>query len=75
LRQGLGIGLSGAVAGVLLTLGTARFVQPLLFQVSASDPVLLASAAAIVLSVSLLASYVPTRRLRRFAPAVVLRVE
>jgi predicted permease len=75
LRQGLGIGLCGAGAGILLTLGTARFVQPLLFQVSASDPILLAATAALVLFEALLASYVPTRRLRRFAPTEVLRVE
>ena len=74
-RQGLGIGLSGAVAGILLALGTARFVQPLLFQVSASDPALLTAAATLVLLEALLASYVPARRLRHLAPAEVLRVE
>jgi ABC-type antimicrobial peptide transport system permease subunit len=75
IRQGLGIGLAGAAAGLLLTLSTARFVQPLLFHVSASDPVLLAAAAVIVLLVALLASYAPSRRVRRLDPTVALRVE
>jgi len=75
LRQGLGIGLAGAAIGVLLTLSTARFVQPLLFHVSASDPGLLAATAAIVLLVSLLASYAPSRQVRRLDPTVALRME
>jgi ABC-type antimicrobial peptide transport system permease subunit len=75
LRQGLGIGLAGVAAGLLLTLSTARFVEPLLFHVSASDPVLLTAAAAIVLLVSLLAGYAPSRRVRRLDPNVALRVE
>jgi predicted permease len=75
IRQGLGIGLAGVAAGLLLTLSTARFVEPLLFHVSASDPVLLIAAAAIVLLVSLLAGYAPSRRVRRLDPNVALRVE
>jgi len=75
IRQGLGIGLAGVAAGLLLTLSTTRLVQPLLFHVSASDPLLLAAAAAIVLLVALLASYAPSRRVRRLDPTVSLRVE
>ena len=75
LRQGLGIGLAGAAAGLLLTLSTAHLVQPLLFQVSARDPLLLTAALLIVLLVALLASYAPSRRVRRLDPNVALRVE
>lgn len=75
LRQDLGIGLFGAAAGVLFTLSTAGFVQPLLFDVSASDPILLAVVAAIVFFVALGASYAPSRRMRRLDPIVALRVE
>ncbi|MFY9820587.1 MAG: FtsX-like permease family protein, partial [Thermoanaerobaculia bacterium] len=75
LRQGLGIGLTGAAAGLLLVASTTRLVQPLLFQVAAPDPLSLTAATAIVLLVSLLASYAPSRRVRRLDPAVALRAE
>jgi predicted permease len=75
LRQGLLIGLSGAVAGLLLTAGVARLLQPLLFQVSALDPRVLALATATVLLLALLASYAPSRGLRRLEPVATLRVE
>jgi hypothetical protein len=75
LRQGLTIGLLGALAGLILVLGAARFLQPLLFQVSAKDPLVLACAAALVLALALLASYIPGRRLKRIDPAMALRAE
>ncbi len=75
LRQGLGIGLAGAAAGLFLTLSTTHLIQPLLFHVSAGDPLLLAAAAVIVLLLALLASYGPSRRVRRLDPNVALRVE
>ncbi|HSS47863.1 MAG TPA: FtsX-like permease family protein, partial [Thermoanaerobaculia bacterium] len=74
IRQGLGIGLAGAAAGLFLTLSTAKLVQPLLFHVSATDPLLLAAAAVTVLLIALLASYAPSRRIHRFDPTVALRV-
>lgn len=75
LRHGLTIGLLGTAAGLALVLGAARFLQPLLFHVSAKDPLVLASAAVLVLALALLASYVPGRRLRRMDPATALRAE
>lgn len=75
LRHGLTIGGLGAVAGLALVLGAARFLQPLLFQVSAKDPLVLTCAATLVLALALLASYLPGRRLRRIDPAMALRAE
>jgi predicted permease len=75
IRQGLGIGLAGAAAGLLLTLSTAKLVQPLLFHVSATDPLLLAAVSATVLLIALLASYAPSRRVLRLDPMVALRAE
>jgi predicted permease len=74
-RQGLRIGVAGAVAGLALTLVAARYLQPLLFQVSAADPLSLAGAAGIVLILALLSSYASTRRVRRIDPAAALRTE
>jgi ABC-type antimicrobial peptide transport system permease subunit len=71
----LGIGLAGSAAGVLLALGIARFLQPLLFQVSARDPFILGSTSALVLGLALLASWISSRRVRHVDPAIVLRGE
>jgi predicted permease len=75
LRQGLGIGIVGSAAGVLLALGIARFLQPLLFQVSARDPLILGSTSALVLLLAILASWISSQRVRHVDPAVVLRGE
>ncbi len=75
LRQGVGMGSLGAVAGVVLTLAVSRFLQPLLFQVSASDPTVLGGAAILVVSLALLASLIPGRRVSRVAPARALRAD
>jgi predicted permease len=75
LRQGLFIGLGGAAAGLGLALAAARFLQPLLFEVSAKDPVTLGIAAGVVLLPALLASLASAYRVRAVDPAAVLRVE
>lgn len=74
-RQGLIIAVAGAAAGLALMLAAARYLQPLLFQVSAADPLSLAGAAGIVLVLALLSSYASTRRVRRIDPAAALRTE
>jgi ABC-type antimicrobial peptide transport system permease subunit len=74
-RQGLAIAALGAVGGLVLTRGAARYLQPLLFQVSASDPYLLGGAAAFLLGLTLAASILPGRRYRKLDPAPLLRAE
>ena len=49
--------------------------EPLLFQVSAHDPGVLATAVVTVLSTGALASYLPGRRIRRIDPAETMRAE
>lgn len=63
---GLAIGIPGAIAG-------NRFVASLLFEISPSSPLALAAAAAIMLSVSLLAAFIPAHRASRVEPAIALR--
>jgi putative ABC transport system permease protein len=65
---GLAIGLAGAVA-----VGSA--LQRLLFGVHAADAATFTVTAAILVSVALLASYLPARRAMRIDPMVALRVE
>ena len=65
---GLGIGLG---ASVLL----ARFLESLLFQISARDPMTLAGAALVILAVSPVAVYIPLRRALAVDCSVTLREE
>jgi putative ABC transport system permease protein len=65
---GLVIGSAGAFA-------LTRLLQTLLFETSPMDPATLASTAAGLLSVALLACYVPARRASRVDPMLALRNE
>ncbi len=65
---GLGIGLG---ASILL----ARFLESLLFQISARDPIALAAAALAILVLSPVAAFVPLRRALAVDCAVTLREE
>ncbi len=66
----LGIGLGAPTA-----LGLAQLVSSQLFGLSSSDPVTLAAATALLLTVSALASYIPARRATKVDPMVALRYE
>jgi ABC-type lipoprotein release transport system permease subunit len=65
--------LFGVVVGLGLTLWLAKFVGALLFGVGARDPVMLATAVAVLLGVGLLAGWLPARRASRLDPIAVLR--
>ncbi len=63
---GLALGLGGALAAT-------RVLQSLLYEVSASDPATFVGVAALLATVALVASWLPSRRATRVAPAVTLR--
>ncbi len=65
---GAAIGLAGAVAA-------SRLLRGLLFEVSPTDPVALAGACALLLTVALLAAYLPARRATKIDPARALRAD
>jgi hypothetical protein len=65
----------GVVAGLLLALGLAPFVQSLLFQTSARETAVLAGAGAALLGVTLVAALVPALRAARVSPLVALRAD
>ena len=65
---GIAIGL-GAAAGV------ARVMTSLLFDVSPVDPLTYVAVALLLMMATLMASYVPARRISRIDPAVAMRAE
>ena len=65
----------GAVAGVALGVGCARYVQSLLYGVKASDASMMALPAGILLFAALLASVPAVMRAVRIDPAEMLRAE
>ena len=65
---GMALGLAGALV-------TARLLQALLYQVSATDPATIVAVAALLAGVAVLAAWVPSRRAARVDPAQALRQE
>jgi predicted permease len=79
LRQMLGSGLRlvaiGEAVGLVAALIVVREVSSLLYQVSPADPVILASAAGVLMAVAVCATYIPARRAAKVDPMVALRYE
>ncbi len=75
LLQGLRLALIGAACGLALSLAFTRLLRTLLFQVKPVDPLTLGAAVLVVVSVTLLASYIPARRASRVNPITALRYE
>jgi putative ABC transport system permease protein len=66
---------AGALAGLLGALAGSRLLTTMLFEVSPTDPVTLVGVSALLLSVALLAAYLPARRATRIDPAQTLRAD
>jgi putative ABC transport system permease protein len=73
LRNGLTIGALGVLLGTVFALLVGRLVQPLLFGVVASDPVVLVATAAALLISAIVAMVPPARLATRTDPLLVLR--
>jgi putative ABC transport system permease protein len=73
--EGIGLGAAGIAIGVAIAFGLTRILAKLLFGITATDPVTLASAATVLLVVAALASYIPARRAMRIDPIQALREE
>jgi ABC-type antimicrobial peptide transport system permease subunit len=73
--QSMRFAIAGVALGSILALAGARWIQPLLFRQSATDPVVLIAVGALILVVAMLASTVPAIRAMRADPNTVLRVE
>jgi putative ABC transport system permease protein len=75
LRQGLLPVAAGLAAGMVASVALGRILGSLLFGVSASDPITICAAVALLSAVALAATYVPAYRATHVDPVTALRYE
>jgi putative ABC transport system permease protein len=71
--RGAGLVGIGLAVGAAISLWSTTFLESLLYGMSPRDPATIAAAAALLLSVALVAIWLPSRRAARVDPARVLR--
>ena len=74
-RHGLIVTTAGAAIGVGIAYGAGRLAAGWLYEVRPSDPLILASALALVLGVTVVATLIPAGRAARIDPALAMRFE
>jgi ABC-type antimicrobial peptide transport system permease subunit len=76
LRECLVLALAGTVAGLAASVALSRYVRSsFLYEISPTDPVALAAAALLMITVAALAGSLPARRAARVSPVVALKNE
>src|SRR5688572_13089569 len=73
--QGGRVALVGVVIGLVAAVFAARWLESLLFEVQARDPIVFAAVSVVMIGVALLASYLPARRASAVDPLVAIRIE
>jgi putative ABC transport system permease protein len=71
----LGLAIVGAAVGLVCSLIVSHLMASLLYGVRPTDPLTFAGVALLLLSVALLACYIPARRAIRVDPLVALHYE
>src|SRR4029077_8807992 len=75
LREALLMVITGVAVGLPMIFAVTRLASTLLFGLTPTDPVSLLLAALLMLAVSMVAGYLPSRRATRVDPIVALRCE
>ncbi|HEX7959955.1 MAG TPA: FtsX-like permease family protein, partial [Terriglobales bacterium] len=75
LGHGLALTAAGVAVGIAGAIALTRLLQSLLFHVSPSDPVTLATVALVTAALNLLATYLPARRAVEIDPIEALRAD
>jgi putative ABC transport system permease protein len=75
LHDGAIVGVVGVAGGLAVAFAGTRFLESLLFEVSATSGQEFGAAVLLIAFVTLVATFIPARRASRTDPAVVLRGE
>ena len=75
LKQGLVLTGVGVTLGLLIAVGLTRFLSAVLYGVTATDLLTFVGISGLLISLALLACYIPARRATRVDPMVALRYE
>jgi ABC-type antimicrobial peptide transport system permease subunit len=73
--QGVRLAAAGTALGVAIAVAASRWIQPLLFRQSATDPWVYVGVGAAMIAVALVASAVPATRAARADPNAALRAD
>jgi predicted permease len=75
IRRGVGAATTGSILGVAAAVLVMAHIEPLLFEVSRTDPRALATAFAVLMLLAASAAWLPARRAARIDPIQALREE
>jgi putative ABC transport system permease protein len=73
--DGIKLALLGVVIGLVVAWSTTRLLVSLLFEVNATDPATFVSISLLLVSIALLACFLPARRALSVDPMIALRAE